>query len=93
MLAVSAVGALDLAAGVIVDLSHRLHIAQAIIAAHQQQMQQFNQDTSEALVLRLRSLVVAHLPLYPSKVRAYHSCTVAGVSVAHECLFVNNLSQ
>ena len=89
----SAVGALDLATGVIVDLSQRLHVAQAIIATHQQQLQQFSQDTSEALVLRLRSLVVAHLPLYPSKVRAYHFCTVAGVPVAHACLFVNNLSQ
>ena len=93
MLAVSAVGALDLAAGVILDLSHCLHVAQATIATHQHQLQQFNQDTSEALVLRLPLLVVAHLPLYPSKVRSYHSCTVAGVSVPHACLCVYNLSQ
>ena len=92
MLAVSAVGAVDLAAGVILDLSHGLHVAQAVIANDQQHLQQFHKDTSEALVLRLRALVVADLPLYPSKVRAYHSCTVAGVSVPHACFSVNNLS-
>ena len=62
MFAVSAVGALDLTAAVIVDLWNKLHVAQGIIAADEQYLQRFQQDLKEALKLRLTALVVAHLP-------------------------------
>ena len=68
MLDVSAAGALDLAAGAIVNLSHRLHVAQGIIAADQQNSQHFHQDSIKALVLRLTALLVGHVILYRSKV-------------------------